>query len=76
MKLTKEYLLLEWCLKVGVFSSVHARKWGIGNFYSRADRTIREFVEKGNLRRLTEEEIILRQLREKDQAKVAWYETV
>ncbi len=76
VEMTKEEALFQWCKTVRLFNSVHAKMWGLDNFYSRADRTIRDFVTEGKLRRLDNEEIILKGLRKKGNAPLAWYEVI
>ena len=70
--LTKESCLLEWCRKRRVFNKADVIRWGLENYYIRAERTIREFVEEGNIRRLGPRECEIRNLT----GKIAWYEYV
>lgn len=73
---TKEDELLHWMKHVGIFNSVHVRKWGLDNFYIRADRTCRELVEQGKLRRIPYEESILKGYVKKGQSALGWFEFV
>jgi hypothetical protein len=76
LELTKQDALIHWAKHVQIFNTVHVRQWGLDNFYIRADRTMREFAEQGMVRRLPDEEAILRGFRKKGQAPIALYEFV
>lgn len=69
---TKEQQL--WEELPALFSSVEVRELGLRIYYTRADRTVREWAENGRLRRLPDQEIIFRGLRKSGQAPLAWYE--
>jgi hypothetical protein len=69
---SKRKELLNWCWHKKVFSKVDVIAYGTRNYYLRADRTIRDFVQEGRVRKLTKEECILRSLK----GKMAWYEFV
>ena len=70
--LSKEKQLLKWCRQKGIFSKAEAISFGTRNYYLRADRTIRDFVRRGIVRRISKEECIRRNLK----GKMAWYEFV
>jgi hypothetical protein len=69
---TKEQEL--WEALPSLFSSVDVRTIGLGIYYTRADRTVREWAEIGRLKRLSNDEIVFRGLRKSGQAPLAWYE--
>jgi len=46
--------------------------YGAKNYYLRADRTIRDFVQQGRVRKLRHEECVFRNLK----GNMAWYEFV
>lgn len=70
--LSKEKQLLKWCRQKGIFSKADAISFGTRNYYLRADRTIRDFVRRGIVRKISKEECIQRNLK----GKMAWYEFV
>lgn len=70
--LSKEKQLLKWCRQKGIFSKAEVISFGINNYYLRADRTIRDFVQQGIVRKLDKSECIRRNLK----GKMAWYEFV
>ena len=70
--LSKEKQLLKWCRQKGIFSKADAISFGTRNYYLRADRTIRDFVRRGIVRKISKEECIRRNLK----GKMAWYEFV
>jgi len=70
--LSKEQQLLKWCRQKGIFSKADAISFGSRNYYLRADRTIRDFVRQGIVRKISKEECIQRNLK----GKMAWYEFV
>ena len=70
--LSKEKQLLKWCRQKGTFSKADAISFGTRNYYLRADRTIRDFVRRGIVRKISKEECIQRNLK----GKMAWYELV
>lgn len=74
-KITKASLLYKWCLGKDVFNSVQVRDWGLKNFYSRADRTVRDFVGLKMVRRIPVKESRERGLIKKGGALLAWYES-
>lgn len=74
MTITKEEELLEWCKLKRVFSYVDVQEYKNTHFYLRADRTIRDFVTEGKLRRIPDDEAILRGLRKLGRASLAWFE--
>lgn len=73
-EMTKEEQLLEWCRMKKVFNYVDVNNYKSTHFYLRADRTIRNFVEEGKLRRISDTEAILRGLRKAGRAALAWFE--
>lgn len=75
-ELSKEFKLLQWCRFKKIFNYVDIRNYSLENFYLRADRTIRDFVNEGKLKRISDEEAILRGLIKKGNARLAWFETV
>jgi hypothetical protein len=70
--LSKEKQLLKWCRQKGIFSKADAISFSARNYYLRADRTIRDFVRKGIVRKISKEECVQRNLK----GKMAWYEFV
>lgn len=74
--ITKEQELLDWCKEKKLFSYVDVLNWKPGHYYLRADRTIRDFVKEGLLRRIPDTEAILRGLRKSGRACLAWFEVI
>jgi hypothetical protein len=70
--LSKEKQLLRWCRQKGVFSKAEIIAYGTKNYYLRADRTIRDFVRQGIVRKLGKDECIQRNLK----GNMAWYEFI
>lgn len=70
--LSKEKQLLKWCRQKGIFSKADVISFGTRNYYLRADRTIRDFVQRGTVRKISKEECIQRNLK----GKMAWYEFI
>lgn len=68
----KKKELLTWCRQKGTFSKADVIAYGTKNYYLRADRTVRDFVQEGKLRKLDKNECILRNLK----GNMAWYEFV
>lgn len=74
--MTKSAQLLAFCRQKKVLSYVDVNDWMRANYYLRAPREIRKFVEEGKLRRIPDEEAILRNLRKVCRAAVAWFEVI
>lgn len=53
---TKSEQLLFWCRQRRMFNKAEVMKWGLENYYIRADRSIRDFVNKGFIKRLNDRE--------------------
>lgn len=70
--LSKEKQLLRWCKQKRIFSKAEVIAFGTKNYYLRADRTIRDFVRRGTVRKISKEECIRRNLK----GKMAWYEFI
>lgn len=70
--LSKEKQLLKWCKQKKTFSKAEVIAFGTKNYYLRADRTIRDFVRQGIVRKLAKDECIQRNLK----GKMAWYEFI
>ena len=70
--LSKEKQLLRWCRQKKVFSKADIMAFGSSVYYLRADRTVRDFVQQGRVRRLSEKEQTVKGLK----GKMAWYEFV
>lgn len=70
--LSKEKQLLRWCKQKKVFSKAEVIAYGTKNYYLRADRTIRDFVQRDIVRKLDKNECIQRNLK----GNMAWYEFV
>ena len=70
--LSKEEQLLRWCRQRGIFSKAEAIAYGTQNYYLRAERTIRDFVLQGIMRKVDKDECIRRNLK----GNMAWYEVV
>ena len=75
-EISKEFKLLQWCLGKKLFNYVDIRNYSLENFYLRADRTIRDFVTEGKIRRIPKEEAVLRGLLKVGRAPLAWFETI
>ena len=69
---TKQEQLLDYMRQKHYFATHDIIKWASQNFYNRADRTKRNFLEQGIIRKLPEQEKIFRGFNSKD----AWYEVV
>lgn len=76
LTLSKEDELLQYCKELGTFSYVDIMKWKPNGYYLRADRTIRDFVTEGKLRRISDEEALLKGLVKDGNAKIAHFEFV
>lgn len=74
MTITKEEELWNQLKYLGKFNSHKVREIGFYMFYDRADRTVRQWAEEGRLRRIPNEEAILRGLVKKGNAPLAWWE--
>lgn len=74
--MNKQDELWEFCANKKLFSSTDVYDWGGRNFYTRACRTVREWAETGRLRRLDNQEMVFRNLRQSGRAAVAYYEVV
>ena len=70
--LSKEKQLLKWCRQKKTFSKAEAITYGTKNYYLRADRTIRDFVRQGIVRKIGKDECIRRNLK----GHMAWYEFI
>ena len=70
--LSKEKQLLRWCRQKRIFSKAEVIAYGTKNYYLRADRTVRDFVQRGILRKLGKSECMQRNLK----GNMAWYEFV
>jgi len=64
--------LLNWCGQKRIFSKADVIAYESGNYYLRADRTIRDFVREGILRKLDKDECVKRNLK----GNMAWYEFI
>ena len=64
--------LLAWCKEKRIFSKADIIAYESRNYYLRADRTIRDFVQRGIVRKLDKDECIQRNLK----GNMAWYEFV
>ena len=60
MFLTKEGQLENWAKRKKVFSKSDVMEYGLRAFYIRADRTIRDLVSQGKIRRLNDRELELK----------------
>ena len=69
---SKSEQLLSWCRIRKIFSKADIMRYGLDNYYIRADRTIRDFVRQGLVKRLNDREREQRNLR----GKMAYYEIV
>ena len=70
--LSKEKQLLKWCKQKRIFSKAEVITYGTKNYYLRADRTIRDFVLQGIVRKIGKNECIQRNLK----GNMAWYEFI
>ena len=70
--LSKEEQLLRWCKQKRIFSKADVIAYGMKSYYLRADRTVRDFVQQGRVRKLDREECVFRNLK----GNMAWYEFV
>jgi len=64
--------LLAWCKEKRVFSKADIIAYESRNYYLRADRTIRDFVRQGIVRKIGKDECIRRNLK----GNMAWYEFI
>ncbi len=62
--------LLAWCRQKWIFSKADIIDYESRHYYLRADRTIRDFVQQGIVRRMTKDECVRRNLK----GNMAWYE--
>jgi len=58
--LSTEEQLLRWCRQRGIFSKAEVIAYGTKNYYLRAERTIRDFVLQGIVRKIGKDECIRR----------------
>lgn len=70
--LSKEEQLLRWCRQRKIFSKADVISYGAENYYLRAERTIRDFVLRGIVKKIGKEECVRRNLK----GNMAWYEAV
>jgi len=64
--MTKQRELLLWMRNIKIFASHKVLRWGVDNFYNRAGRTKRNFLEQGLIRRLSDFEKECKDLNCKD----------
>ena len=64
--------LLAWCKEKKIFSKADIIAYESRNYYLRADRTIRDFVRRGIVRKLDKDECVRRNLK----GNMAWYEFI
>ena len=64
--MTKQRELLLWMLHKKVIATHEALRWGVDNFYNRVDRTKRDFMEQGLIRKLSDFEKECRDISCKD----------
>lgn len=76
MKITKSEELYSWCKSKKLFSYVDVNTYKTEHYFLRADRQIRDFVQQGLIRRIPDEEAILRGLRKIGRASLAWFEII
>lgn len=77
LKITKSNLLLDYVRRQGIVNSVMVRRWGLENGYIRSDRTMRDFAEEGKfVRRMEDEEIKNKGLRQEGATKIAFWEAI
>ena len=67
--LSKSEQLENWMRIKGYFSKAEIMAWGLRNYYLRADRTVRDFVQEGKVKRISHDECVFRGLK----GKMAWY---
>ena len=72
ISLSKEEKLLIWCKRKKVFSKADVIGYGMQSFYLRSDRSVRDFVQQGIVRKLDKTECIQRNLK----GNMAWYEFI
>ncbi len=70
--INKEQALADWCKRKGFFSKADIMQYGLDNFYLRADRTIRDFVQEGRARHLAPQECLFRGFK----GKMGYYEFI
>lgn len=70
--LSKEKQLLKWCRQKGIFSKAEVVAYGASSYYLRAERTIRDFVQRGLVKKLDKAECAKRNLK----GNMAWYQFV
>ena len=72
--MNKQDKLLKWMIDVGTCSSVDLYQYGLNNGYIRARRTAQNLAAEGKIRRIPDEEAIMRGLIKHGKAKIAWYD--
>lgn len=68
--LSKRKKLLKWCKQKKIFSKAEVTLYSTKNYYLRAERTIRDFVQQSLVRRMDKDECKKRNLK----GRMAWYE--
>ena len=63
--MTKTASLLDWCKSMGTVSKAQIQQYGVDNFYIRAEREVRIYVERGIMRQFIPEGTLM-----------AWYEWI
>lgn len=66
---SKEHELLKWCERTGFFSTSQVMQYAVDNYYLRAGRTVRDFVQQGKVRKVGDEERRFRNLH----GKMSWW---
>ena len=68
----------QWCKRKQLFSSIDIARYGLANYYLRANRTIRQWCEGEHpkLRRLDKSEKLFRGLVKDGNANIGWYEVL
>lgn len=74
--MTEKEALMDWCNKKQLFSSVEITRYGLDNFYKRAERTIRDFAAdpKNPVRRISQSDCLRRGLNKPGASPIAWWE--
>ena len=66
---SKEEQLLDFCEKVGYFSTADIMQYGIDTHYLRARRSIHDLIKKEKIEKMSKDECLFRGLK----GKMAWY---
>ncbi len=69
---SKKIQVYDYIKRKRIFSKADIIDWGLKNYYLRADRTIRDFVQQGIVKKFSPQECIFLGLK----GRMAWYEVI